>query len=132
MARQPQQQRPGYPLRIFGWLAAVVAPVAMLGGFANAAASQPVEVVTETVREVVTEYRTVEPQVFDEATEVASERERLNRVKRSLNAVKARLERRRTALASREAALDRRERALSAAEADASRRRTWGAGRDGR
>ena len=109
MARQPQQQRSGSATRMFAWMAAVVAPVAMLGGFANASASQPVEVVTETVREVVTEYRTVQPQVF----ELASERERLNRVKRSLNAVKDRLERRRAALVAREAVLERRERALS-------------------
>jgi septal ring factor EnvC (AmiA/AmiB activator) len=112
MSGRAQQQRPSNPTRMFGWLAAVVAPVAMLGGFANAAASQPVEAVTEQV----TEYRTVEPQIFDEVAEVTSERARLNRVKQSLNAVKDRLERRRAALIAREAALDRRERALSVIE----------------
>ena len=113
MSGRAQLQRPSNPTRMFGWLAAVVAPVAMLGGFANAAASQPEEVVTEQVREVVTEYRTAEPQIFEEVAEITSERARLNRVKRSLNAVKDRLERRRAALAAREAALDRRERTLS-------------------
>jgi hypothetical protein len=109
MARHPQDRQPGRPPRVLVWLAAVVAPVAMLGGFANASASQPTEVVTETVREVVTEYRTAAPRAIDEVGGLASERARLNRVKRKLNAVKGRLERRRATLDAREAALDRRE-----------------------
>ena len=100
MARHPQEQRSRPPTRVFGWLAAVVAPMAVLAGFANASVSRPAEVVTE--------YRTVAP--ADEVAELASERARLNRVKRKLNGVKDRLERRRAALAAREAALDRRER----------------------
>lgn len=116
MAPHAQQDRPGSLTRAFLWLAALVAPVAMLGGFANAAASQPVEVVTETVREVVTEHRTVEPLISTGTGDVASERARLNRVKRSLNASKDRLERRWAAVQAREAALDAREAALDGRE----------------
>jgi hypothetical protein len=105
MAGQPRHQDFGRPSRVFAWLAAIVAPMAMLSGFAHASASQPAEVVTE----VVTEYRTVG------LTDLASERTRLNRVKRNLNDRKAKLARRRDVLVAREAALDRREHKLSVA-----------------
>ena len=104
MGGPPRHQGWG-PSPVFAWLAAIVAPVAMVSGYAHASASQPAEVVTE----VVTEYRTVGH------ADLASERTRLNRIKRNLNDRKAKLARRRDMLAVRDAALDRRERELFAA-----------------
>jgi septal ring factor EnvC (AmiA/AmiB activator) len=110
MAGQSRHQDSGRLSRVFAWLAAIIVPVAMVNGFAHASASQQAEVVTE----VVTQHRTVG------LADLASERTRLNRVKRHLNDRKDELARRQHALAARKAALDRRERKLFATGSAAS------------
>jgi hypothetical protein len=110
MAGQPRPQDSGRASRVFAWLAAIIVPVAMVNGFAHASASQSAEVVTE----VVSQYRSVE------LADLASERTRLNRVKRHLNDRKAELARRQHALAARKTALDMRERKLFAARSAVS------------
>jgi hypothetical protein len=103
MEEQPQQQQqpPRIRPRVYGWIAGVVAVVAMVSGFAYASASgqasQPVAVVTE--------YRTAQPSSDGlGAAELASERQRLNRIKGYLNARKRKLDRLRDRLASGKAA----------------------------
>ena len=110
MAGQSRHQDSGRLSRVFAWLAAIIVPVAMVNGFAHASASQQAEVVTD----VVTQHRSVG------FADLASERTRLNRIKRHLNDRKAELARRQHALAARKAALDRRERKLFAARSAAS------------
>ena len=141
MAHEDVQERdPGARRRTFAWVVAFVAVVSAASGFANASASQPAEVVTETVtvHETVTEYRTVPPPIDPDAVttagagavnDLASERQRLNRIKRNLNARREKLDRRR-------AALDAREARIAAREGDdlavAGARATPSAGADGR
>lgn len=105
MEEHPQQQTPRAWPRPYAWIAGIVAVVALISGFAYASApgqaSQPVAVVTE--------YRTVEPSVSGvEAAELASERQRLNKIKGNLNVRKRKLDRLRDRLAARKAALDGR------------------------
>lgn len=102
-------------LRAFAMLAVVCALAGLVSGLADAWTSRPVEVVTEVVRvrETVTEYRAVGPA---DAVEIASERKRLNRIKRRLHERQDQLRRIRRSLALREAALDEREEVLAAAQ----------------
>ncbi len=105
MDEHPQQQTPSTWWRRYAWLAGAVAVVAMVSGFAYTSASgrvsQPVAVVTE--------YRTVQPSVAGiDAAELASERQRLNKIKGYLNDRKRKLDRLRDRLATREAVLEGR------------------------
>lgn len=107
MAKQASGQR----RHTFAWLAAFVAVSAAAAGFANGSAQQPASA------RVVTEHQTDAPEMA-EAAELASERQRLNRIKRNLNVRKRKLDRRRASLAAREAVLDAREAALDGREDD--------------
>jgi len=106
MPQPPWFVRLGHGKLMLGWMVGVALLAALLSAITTDLQARPAEVVTETVREVVTEHRTALPADEDE---LAVERRRLRKLRRELN-------RRRDRLTELQRALDARAAALAARE----------------
>lgn len=113
MPQPPWFVRLGHGKLMLGWVVGVALLAALLSAMTTDLQVRPAEVVTETVREVVTEHHTAAPAGEGE---LAAERTRLRELRRALNRRRDRLAELQEALDARAAELDAREDALTAGE----------------